>query len=223
MMILFKKKHKWLTIKGINNQIDCPVCKDNQFIKTGKLIVRGNNNRVVLGSPNKLEGGSLTVLGNNNKVQIGKECYCWFDIQVVGNNCEVIIGEHNGFKDCAIRLNEDNTKIIIGNDGMFAQGTRITCTDFHAILDYETKKPVNPGKEIIIGSHVWATVDVKIMKNTHISDDVIIGAGAIVTKDLSEAHAVYAGCPAKLVKKGLTWSSDTYNHAMQKYNLSLKE
>ena len=61
------------------------------------------------------------------------------------------------------------------------------------------------------------------MKNTHISDDVIIGAGAIVTKDLSEAHAVYAGCPAKLVKKGLTWSSDTYNQAMQKYNLSLKE
>ncbi len=222
-MFFYKNKHKWLTVKGQNNVVNCPKTKENFFINKGKLIIRGNGNNVILGTPNKLEGGTLTVLGDNNKVYIGKDCYCWFDIQVVGNNCEIVIGEHNGFKDCAIRLNEDNTKITIGPDGMYAQGCRITCTDFHAILDYKTKKPINPGKEIIIGSHVWATVDVKIMKNVSIADDIVIGAGSIVTKDLSESHAIYAGSPAKLIKKGTTWSHDTYNQAMKKYLSAMKE
>ena len=222
-MGLFSKSHKWLTDKGTDNKISCPALRENNFIKAGKLIVRGSNNEVNIGVPNNLEGGSITIIGNNNKVTLGKDCYCWFDLQLVGNNCEVLIGEHNGFKDCAIRLNEDNTKIIIGDDGMFAQGSRITCTDFHTILDYDTKKPINPGKEIIIGNHVWVTVDVKVMKNTHIADDVIIGAGSIVTKDLAESHAIYAGSPAKLIKKGITWTQDSYNAAMQKYLSSIKE
>ena len=211
------KKNKWLLCKGQENIVNCPDIKGNLFRETSKLIVRGNQNFVTIDGPNEWNGATITIIGNNNKVTIGKNGYCDFDLRIIGNNCEVLIGEHNGFKDCTIRLNEDNTKIIIGDDGMFAQGSRITCTDFHAILDYDTKKPINRGKEIIIGNHVWVTVDVKIMKNTHITDDIIVGAGSIVTKDLTESHAIYAGNPAKLIKTGITWSQDSYNTAMQKY------
>lgn len=218
----FKKKNKWLVHKGQGNIINCPDVPENTFIKQSKLIVRGNNNEVNIGSPNEWNGASITVVGNNNKVTIGKNGYCYFDMRILGDNCEIFIGEHCGFKDSTLRINESNSKIIIGNDGMFAQGSRITCTDFHAILDYETRKPINRGKEIIIGSHCWITVDVKVMKNTHIADDIIVGAGSIVAKDLTENHAIYAGSPAKLIKTGITWSHDNFDTAMQKY-LSVQE
>ena len=218
----FKKKHKWLVHKGHENNIICPNTSDNAFIKESRLIVRGNNNQINIGVPNELRGASVTVVGNNNKVTIEKECYCYFDLRILGDNCEVFIGKHCGFKDSTLRINENNSKIIIGEDGMFAQGSRITCTDFHAILDYETGKPINQGREIIIGRHCWITVDVKVMKNTHIADDIIVGAGSIVTKDLDESHAIYAGSPAVLIKKGITWSQDNFDTAMRKY-LSAQE
>ena len=218
----WRKKNKWLLCKGQDNIVDCPDIKENLFREKSKLIIRGNQNFVTIEGPNEWSGAAVTVIGNNNKVTIGKNGYGDYDLRIIGSNCEIFIGEHCGFRNCTLRINESNSKIIIGDDGMFAQGSRITCTDFHAILDYDTKKPINQGKEIIIGNHVWITVDVKVMKNTHITDDVIVGAGSIVTKDLTESHAIYVGSPAKLAKKNITWNQASYDQAVEKY-LSAQE
>jgi len=55
-------------------------------------------------------------------------------------------------------------------------------------------------KAITIGSNVWIGARVTILSGVRIGDKVVIGAGAVVTKNL-EGGYVYAGVPAKKIKK----------------------
>ena len=55
---------------------------------------------------------------------------------------------------------------------------------------------------VIIGNDVWIGRRAIIMPGVTIGDGVIIGAGAVVTKNV-EPYVVVAGVPAKVVKKRL--------------------
>ena len=54
-------------------------------------------------------------------------------------------------------------------------------------------------KEVIIGDDVWIGTRVIIMPGVKIGNGVIIGAGAVVTKDVPD-YAVVGGVPAKIIK-----------------------
>lgn len=55
-------------------------------------------------------------------------------------------------------------------------------------------------KEVVIEDDVWIGRRVIIMPGVHIGQGCIIGAGAVVTKDIPP-YSVAAGVPAKVVKK----------------------
>ena len=57
--------------------------------------------------------------------------------------------------------------------------------------------PVHIGKNVFIGENV------RILKGVHIGDGAVIGNSSLVTKNVP-AHTVYAGNPAKFIKKLLT-------------------
>ena len=59
---------------------------------------------------------------------------------------------------------------------------------------YQPEKPVN------IGNDVWIGARVIILPGVNIGDGCIIGAGAVVTKDVP-AYCICAGNPAKVVKE----------------------
>lgn len=54
-------------------------------------------------------------------------------------------------------------------------------------------------KEVVIGNWVWCGANVTIVPGVHIGDGAIIGAGAVVTKDVPEC-AIVGGNPAKIIK-----------------------
>jgi maltose O-acetyltransferase len=54
-------------------------------------------------------------------------------------------------------------------------------------------------QEVIIGNNVWLGASVIILPGVQICDNVVVGAGAIVTKSIFNA-GVYAGNPAKFIK-----------------------
>jgi acetyltransferase-like isoleucine patch superfamily enzyme len=57
---------------------------------------------------------------------------------------------------------------------------------------------------IIIGDDVWLGDGVKVIsgsKPLKIARGIIVGAGSIVTKSLDTEYGIYAGVPAKLIKK----------------------
>ena len=54
-------------------------------------------------------------------------------------------------------------------------------------------------KPVLIGNDVWLGRRVLIMPGVHIGDGCIIGAGAVVTKDIPP-YSVAGGVPAKVLK-----------------------
>jgi len=70
---------------------------------------------------------------------------------------------------------------------------------FSTRLPY-VKKELIPMREIVIGNDVWFGYNALVLPSvTKIGDGAVIGAGAVVTKDVPD-YAVVAGNPARVVK-----------------------
>lgn len=64
---------------------------------------------------------------------------------------------------------------------------------------YSDKDYFEPFKETMVGNDVWIGVGVKIIDGCNIGTGSIIGAGAVVTKDVPP-YAIVAGVPAKIMR-----------------------
>lgn len=53
---------------------------------------------------------------------------------------------------------------------------------------------------VSIGDGVWLGAGIKVKPSVTIATKVIVGAGAVVTKDLDKEEWLYAGVPAKAIK-----------------------
>ena len=51
----------------------------------------------------------------------------------------------------------------------------------------------------IIGDNVYLSAGCKIIGEVSIADDVCIGAGAVVTKSITEPHTTWGGVPARKI------------------------
>lgn len=88
-------------------------------------------------------------------------------------------------------------KIEIGDNCMFAYGA-VLVTATHDLNIY----PMNLSfikKPISIGSNVWVGTNALILPGVTVGDNAVIGAGAVVTKDVDK-NSVVAGVPAKIIK-----------------------
>ena len=54
--------------------------------------------------------------------------------------------------------------------------------------------------DVIIGNDVWIGSDVKIMSGVTIADGCVIGANALVTKDIWKPYSIVGGVPAKIIR-----------------------
>lgn len=52
----------------------------------------------------------------------------------------------------------------------------------------------------LIGDRVYIGTGARVLGNISIADEVVIGANAVVTKDITEPGITVAGIPAKKVK-----------------------
>ena len=53
---------------------------------------------------------------------------------------------------------------------------------------------------IVLGRNVWVGSNATILPGVTIGDNAVVGAGAVVTKDV-EANTIVGGVPAKLIKR----------------------
>ena len=214
-MRLFKKKR--FVIKGEDNVFVSPKDSRNELLKYGALKINGNKNNVQIAAPNFLKFTDIHITGDNNTVILPANCYGKLHLDIRASNTIVQVGDKTGFMGTDIILEENNSKVIIGDDCMFAKDTKLYCSDFHSVIDSQTHKPLNQGKEIIIGNHVWLGEAVKILKNCHICNNIILAIGSIVTKDLTTEHAMFAGNPAVCKKTNIDWVHENYDLALKKW------
>ena len=119
---------------------------------------------------------------------------CFTPSIIIGNNC--CIGEYNHISAC--------NKITIG-DGLLTGRFVYIGDNAHGGLSWE-EAGITPGKrlllskgEVKIGKNVWIGDKASILGVT-IGDNVIIGSGSIVTRDIP-SNSMAAGVPARVIKK----------------------
>lgn len=96
---------------------------------------------------------------------------------------------------CRISASDE---ITIGDGTMLANGVYITDSDWHGIYD-RIKRPLPP-TPVHIGRNVWLGDHSTILKGVTIGDNSIVGAGAVVTRDIP-ANVIVAGNPARVVRE----------------------
>ena len=92
-----------------------------------------------------------------------------------------------------VRLNHGGLGIVLHERSVF--GDNVVISHYVSVMGASGKKGVpRIGNNVFIGSRAMIVGDVEV------GDFVIIGAGAVVTKDIP-AYSVVAGMPAKVIKK----------------------
>jgi acetyltransferase-like isoleucine patch superfamily enzyme len=103
---------------------------------------------------------------------------------IIGNNCN--FGENTYFY-----LHE---KIIIGNNFLGSPNIKFITGD-HKLFSKQYS-----GRSIYVGNNVWIGYSTIILPGSYINNNVVIAAGSVV-KNVLEEGFLYAGVPAKKIKK----------------------
>lgn len=113
---------------------------------------------------------------------------------------ELIIGNRVGMSNVAITCVE---KVVIEDDVLLGGGVKIYDTDFHSLnhekrgkgrdIDIPITRPVVIKKNAFIGAHAI------ILKGVTIGERSVVGAGAVVTKDIPDDE-IWGGNPAKHIR-----------------------
>lgn len=131
----------------------------------------------------KVESGSNILF-----VKMGRYSFCGYD-------CEIICAEIGMFTSIA-------SGVIIGGARHPMEWAGMSPV-FYAGRDSIKKKfsehvlPI--AKKTIVGNDVWIGRSAILLSGINIGDGAVIGAGAVVTKDVP-AYAIVAGNPARIVR-----------------------
>ncbi len=148
---------------------------------------------------------------NGSKINLGQKSLRQFFAKRYLNFCgkNVNVQKHTFFSHtCQLGDNSgigENShlygEVIIGKDVMM--GTQcLIYTQNHAFesldvpMNQQGPQPANP---VVIGDNVWIGGRVIILPGVHVGNGAIIGAGAVVTKNIPE-NAIVAGNPAKVIR-----------------------
>jgi acetyltransferase-like isoleucine patch superfamily enzyme len=183
--------------------------------EVGKSVIFGTN--IVLRHPHKIRIGTNTVIDDN----------CVLDAKgsdnkgiVIGNN--VFVGRNTILMCTNGDINiEDNVSIGFNSDvfsGRYVSLGRNTLISAYCFLNGSTHFadrtdiPISEqgsfAKGITLEDNVWLAANVKVLDGVTIGRDAIVGAGAVVNRDLPP-FSVAAGVPAKVIRSRMEPNAST--------------
>jgi len=135
--------------------------------KNFSLKIYGGNSNVSLNNINARS--NLSILVENGNLNIGKNVF-------FNNNCSI---------NCLY-------KISIGDDTIMGENVKL----YDHNHKYTNKNMLIKDQgyiygEIHIGENCWIASDVTILKGVTIGDNVVIGAGCTIYKDVASNHIIY--------------------------------
>jgi acetyltransferase-like isoleucine patch superfamily enzyme len=145
-----------------------------------------------------IRGKGALSLGDNVNLS-GRSCFAF--MRGVSETPSITIGDNvfigNG---CVLAA---GTTIAIGNNCLVSGGTRIQDNDGHPLDAHRRgageKMALDNAKPITIEDDVWIGASVIVLKGVRIGARAIVGAGAVVTRDVPP-DTVVAGNPATVLK-----------------------
>ena len=193
---------------GIKKTIKRMLCK----ARFGRKVILGKgcnislhsffegNNKV---SENASFSGSMgygSYIGGNSHInaKIGRYCSIAYNVMVVSGNhpSSGFVSTHPAFFSIA-----KQSGFTYVSQNLF---------DEHHYADAEKH-------QVVIGNDVWIGANALILAGVHIGDGAIIGAGAVVTKDVAP-YTIVGGAPAKVIRKRFTDSQIAFLEEFKWWN-----
>lgn len=192
-------------VNGRNNFIHY----GNALMKNNTFYITGDNNVLQFGDSASIISCQFTVKGNEHRLEVGNNVsFFKTNFAFEDRGGFISIGDKTSILEkCEIATVENNSKVQIGAHCMFATSVDIRNSDSHSIVSNENNKRINPGKDIVIGDHVWLGAYVAVLKGVTIGKDSVIGIRSVVTKDIPSG-VVAVGVPARVVKEGINWKEE---------------
>lgn len=128
---------------------------------------------------------------------VGKGCYIEAPFHANWGGKHVFMGDYV-YANFNLTL-VDDANIYIGDNVMFAPGV-IVATAGHPVNPTLREKGYQYNKEVRIGNNVWIGANATILPGVTIGDNTVIGAGAVVSRDIP-ANVVAMGVPCKVVRE----------------------
>ena len=124
-----------------------------------------------------------------------------FDIPKIYYKKRLSIGQNTHIND-QVFINAAGG-VTIGKNSVISHGVTIVSTGLETSkwVGRNPKEDIHVAKSISIGENVWLGANVTVCAGVSIAKDSIIGAGAVVTGDLSEEGCLYGGIPARKIKE----------------------
>lgn len=181
---------------------------------------KGKNSTVTLYEPLPKFSKCKIKLKDSSEVSIGYSHDKVKNLQVImESNQKLNIGNEFFTYSCDIvYADEENLRVTIGDNCMFARGILIRPSDGHSVIDKDSGELLNAGKNITISNNVWVAGNVAILKGVNIQENCVIGHGSVMTMKQTEANSIYAGNPARLIKQNVEWK----NMSPKKYLQEIK-
>lgn len=153
-----------------------------QDVKYSRTMWEMDGSFVVNGHASIGRGSRISV-GHNGILNIGD------DFVITGRSC--IICQKN---------------ISFGDKCLLSWDILIMDTDFHNIKN-SNGEVINSPCPIKIGNHVWIGCRNTILKGVEISDNVVVSANSLLTKNVEESNCIVGGSGKNMniLKRGITW------------------
>jgi acetyltransferase-like isoleucine patch superfamily enzyme len=140
-------------------------------------------------------GGLLSLRGRS-------ACFNYMNVVNVFKGAKLEIGNNflaNGQAEISCRK-----RIKFGDDCLISVHTMFLDTDFHPII--KENRIINEDKEIIFGDRVWIGCNTTVLKGTTVGNDIVVGAGSLLSGKYLENNSIYANrAPLDIVKTGIVW------------------
>ena len=150
--------------------------------------------RIQIGKQARLELGRWVWVGRGTKIRCHEGEVSIGEKTVMGEECTISAYQH----------------VSIGAQCIVAD--RVMLIDFdHNVAEIE--RPIRVQgiykRDVRVGNNVWIGYGAQILRGVTVGDNAIIGASAVVSKDVP-ANAVVAGVPARVIRmreapRGLRW------------------
>jgi acetyltransferase-like isoleucine patch superfamily enzyme len=146
-----------------------------------------------------LRGVRLDCQGQNSRILLGNQVQFSYGVgvKVSRDNCTIDIGDRTSIGPYVVLHGPGN--ITIGKDCLIAAHTGIYASNHQ--FDDPNRKIREQGlsrKGITIGDDCWLGHKVSVLDGVTIGEGSVIGAGAVVTKDIPP-YSIAVGVPARVI------------------------
>lgn len=173
------------------------------FTKWISNFIKHIGNNTIIEKGCSLYGMSYISIGSNTTIQKGSSVEAHYKYKEQQFSPSIVIGDYCNFGQYN-HISGINS-IIIGNHVL--TGKRVTIIDNnHGCFDEDSlnlppqeRRLMSKDAGVIIDDKVWIGENVCILSGVHIGECSVIGANAVVTKDIPP-YSLVAGVPAKIIK-----------------------